>query len=56
MGTYTTCQSPASDPLNFSLSPSHVILDEGAVGACMCRVGQNHICTVYVRFIWQGNH
>ena len=22
----------------------------------MCRVGQNHIYTVYVRYLWQGNH
>jgi len=20
------------------------------------RVGQNHICTVYIRYFWQGNH
>jgi hypothetical protein len=24
--------------------------------ACMCRVVQNHIYTVYIRFVWQGNH
>jgi len=25
---------------------------------CMCRVGQNHICTAmaYIRYYWQGNH
>jgi hypothetical protein len=22
----------------------------------MCRVGQNHIYTVYIRYVWQGNH
>jgi hypothetical protein len=22
----------------------------------MCRVGQNHIYTVYIRYFWQGNH
>ena len=22
----------------------------------ICRVGQNHICTVYIRYFWQGNH
>ena len=22
----------------------------------LCKVGQNHIYTVYVRYIWQGNH
>ena len=22
----------------------------------VCRVGQNHICTVYIRCFWQGNH
>ena len=25
-------------------------------GIIMCRVGQNHIYTVYIRYIWQGNH
>jgi hypothetical protein len=23
---------------------------------CVVRVGQNHICTVYIRYFWQGNH
>ena len=23
---------------------------------CMCRVGQNHIYTVCIRYFWQGNH
>jgi len=23
---------------------------------CMCRVGQNHIYTVYIRYFWQGNY
>jgi len=22
----------------------------------ICRVGQNHIYTVYIRYFWQGNH
>ena len=22
----------------------------------ICRVGQNHIYTVYIRYYWQGNH
>jgi len=22
----------------------------------MCRAGQNHIYTVYIRYFWQGNH
>ena len=22
----------------------------------MCRIGQNHIYTVYMRYFWQGNH
>ena len=25
-------------------------------GAHVCRVGQNHIYTVHVRYFWQGNH
>jgi len=24
--------------------------------SCMYRVGQNHICTVHIRYFWQGNH
>jgi hypothetical protein len=22
----------------------------------ICRVGQNHLYTVYIRYFWQGNH
>jgi hypothetical protein len=26
------------------------------VCVCVCRVGQNHIYTVYIRYFWLGNH
>jgi hypothetical protein len=29
---------------------------QGHLHAYMCRVGQNHIYTVYIRYFWQGNH
>jgi len=34
--------------------PSIIILPFHS--SSMCRVGQNHIYTVYIRYCWQGNH
>jgi len=28
----------------------------GTAFGYICRVGQNHIYTVYIRYYWQGNH
>ena len=33
---------------------TRVMVMEGA--CCVCRVGQNHIYTAYIRYFWQGNH
>jgi len=36
--------------------PVSVNIKMKSIYLCMCRVGQNHIYTVYIRYFWQGNH
>ena len=40
-------------------SRTHTCIHTFAIGKSKlikCRVGQDHICTVYIRYLWQGNH
>jgi hypothetical protein len=39
-------------PAPFKLNPTYC----QAASCNICRVGQNHVYTVYIRYFWQGNH